>query len=393
MAVQSYDVVIVGGGVIGSAIAYFLVADPGFDGTVAVIERDPTYRTASSALSASGIRQQYSTAVNMAIGRFGIKFLRNAAETLAVDGEKPEIGLLERGYLFLAGVDGVEVLRANYELQRANDVAVELLGPNALATRFPWISTEGVALGSLGLSGEGWFDGYGLLQAFKRKAKSLGADYVTAEVAGLVRDGGSIVEARLADGTRIACGALVNAAGPRSRLVADMAGIKLPVEARARSVFVFDCKQELARCPLVVDTSGVWFRPEGKQFIVGLSPPEERDPETFDLVIDHAQFEADIWPALAARAPAFESLKVTSAWAGHYEYNCFDQNGIVGPHPAVPNLFLANGFSGHGLQQSPGVGRAVSEHIIYGHYRTLDLADLAVERIIANRPLVERNVV
>jgi len=393
MPAQNYDVVIVGGGVIGSAIAYFLSADPGFDGTVAVIERDPTYRTASSALSASGVRQQYSTAVNIAIGRFGIDFLRHAAEALSVEGAPAEIGLIEPGYLFLGGEASIALMRANNDLQKGLGVSVELLGANALAARFPWLNTDGVALGSLGLEGEGWFDGYGLLQAFRRKARHLGATFLTNSVVGLVRDGNRITTALLDDGTRIACGSLVNAAGPRARSIGDMAGVALPVEARCRSVFVLDCRRELPACPLVIDTSGVWFRPEGRQFICGLSPPEERDPETFELTIDHTQFEEEIWPALAHRVPAFESLKVTSAWAGHYDYNRFDQNGIVGAHPDVPNLFLANGFSGHGLQQSPAVGRAVAELIAHGAYRSLDMAALSITRILEDRPLIERNVI
>ena len=388
-----FDVVIVGGGVIGSAIAYFLAADPGFAGSVAVIERDPTYRTASSALSASGIRQQYSTAVNIAIGRFGIEFLRAAPEALAVNGEPAEIGFIERGYLFLGGEESVPLMRANHALQRDMGVPVELLGANALATQFPWLSGEGVAMGSLGLADEGWLDGYGLLQAFRRKARSLGAIYITGNVVRLDRAGNRVTAATLEDGTRIDCGSAVNAAGPRARAVAAMAGLALPVEARCRSVFVFDSRRALPGCPLVIDTSGVWFRPEGHQFIVGLSPPEDRDAKSFALEVDHAQFEQEIWPALAHRVPAFESLKVTSSWAGHYEYNTFDQNGIVGPHPEVPNLFLANGFSGHGLQQSPAVGRAVAEWIVHGSCRTLDLSPLSVQRILENRPLVERNIV
>ena len=393
MPADKYDVVIVGGGVIGSAVAYFLAADSGFGGTVAVIERDPTYRTASSALSASGIRQQYSTPVNIAIGRFGIEFLRAAPDALAVDGERAGIEVTERGYLFLGGAESVPLMRENNALQSKLGVPVELLGANALATRFRWLSTEGVALGSLGTADEGWFDGYGLLQAFKRKARSLGVTYIHGTVGGLVRDGNRITSAVLEDGSRIGCGAVVNAAGPRARSVANMAGVALPVEARCRSVFVLDCRRELPACPLIIDTSGVWFRPEGQQFIAGLSPPENRDAETFELTVDHAQFEDEIWPALAHRVPAFESLKVTSSWAGHYEYNSFDQNGIVGPHPDVPNLFLANGFSGHGLQQSPAVGRAISEWIAHGGTRTLDLSALSVERILENRPLIERNVI
>ncbi|HEY1723177.1 MAG TPA: FAD-binding oxidoreductase [Magnetospirillaceae bacterium] len=393
MAARSYDVVIVGGGVIGSAIAYFLASDPGFSGTVAVIERDPTYRTASSALSASGIRQQYSTAVNMAIGQFGIAFLRSAPETLAVNNTPADIALTEDGYLFLGNDSSIDLMRKNHALQRNHGVAVELLGPNALKTQFPWLSTDGVALGSLGTSGEGWFDGYSLLQAFRRKAQSLGVTFITANVTGLERAGNRIAAATLADGTRISCGALVNAAGPHARAIATMAGIALPVEARRRSVFVIDCRQALPRCPLVIDISGVWFRPEGRQFITGLSPPEEHDPENFELNVDHAQFEDEIWPALAQRVPAFESLKVTSSWAGHYEYNTFDQNGIVGPHPDVGNLYLANGFSGHGLQQSPAVGRALAEWIAHGSCRSLDLSPLSIGRILENKPLIERNVV
>ena len=197
-----FDVVIVGGGVIGSAIAYFLAADPGFAGSVAVIERDPTYRTASSALSASGIRQQYSTAVNIAIGRFGIEFLRAAPEALAVNGEPAEIGFIERGYLFLGGEESVPLMRANHALQRDMGVPVELLGANALATQFPWLSGEGVAMGSLGLADEGWLDGYGLLQAFRRKARSLGAIYITGNVVRLDRAGNRVTAATLEDGTR-----------------------------------------------------------------------------------------------------------------------------------------------------------------------------------------------
>jgi FAD-dependent oxidoreductase domain-containing protein 1 len=393
MPASGYDVVIVGGGVIGSSIAYFLANDPNFGGTVAVIERDPTYRTASSALSASGIRQQYSTAINIAIGRFGIEFLRNAQAMLAVDGKPADIGLTEHGYLFLGDERSVGLMRENNALQRSHGVDVELLGANALCERFPWLSSEGVSLGSLGLAGEGWFDGYTLLQAFRNKARSLGATYIQGNVVALDRTGKTVAAAVLDDGTRIPCGKLVNAAGPRARAVATMAGIELPVEARRRSVFVVDCRRQLPLCPLVIDISGVWFRPEGRQFITGISPPEDQDPERFELEVDHAQFDEVVWPALAQRVPAFEALKVTGSWAGHYEYNTFDQNGIVGPHPEIGNLYLANGFSGHGMQQSPAVGRALSEWIVYGACRTIDLSPLCIQRILENKPLIERNVV
>lgn len=388
----TYDVVIIGGGAVGSATAYFLMQEPGFSGSVAVVEKDPSYRTASSALSAGGIRQQYSSEVNIRIGQFGIGFMRAAGTTLAVDGEAPTLGLREQGYLFLASPDGVGHLHANHALQRSLGVEVELLEGDDLLRRFPWLRRTCLAAGSFGRN-EGWLDGYSLLQAFRRKARSLGAVYLQDEAVGLDHAGARITAVRLASGALLVCDTVVNAAGPRSRAIAEMAGLSLPVEARKRCVFVIACKTPIAGCPLVIDPSGVWFRPEGEYFLSGVSPPQERDPEDFGLEIDHQIFDDDVWPVLAQRVPAFEAVKVVNTWAGHYEYNTFDQNGIIGRHPERPNLIFATGFSGHGLQQSPATGRGVSELIAFGGYRTLDLRPLSVERIVAGRPLLERNIV
>jgi len=390
---ERFDVVVVGGGVMGCATAYFLMSEPGFAGTVAVVERDPSYRTASSALSASSIRQQFSTPANIALSRFGLEFIRDANRHLSVDGDPVDLGLREPGYLYLATPAGVGVLEANHAVQRACDVDVALLAPDELAARFPWLSTQGIALGSLGLSGEGWFDGYSLMQAFRRKAKDLGATFIAGEAAAMTLEGGRVTAVTLADGRRLDCGTVVNAAGPRARSVAAMAGVELPVSARKRCVFVFDCREELPGCPLVIDPSGVWFRPEGRQFICGAPPPEERDPDTLDLTVEHDLFDEILWPALAERVPAFEAIKVTNAWAGHYEYNDVDQNAVIGPHPQIPNLLFANGFSGHGLQHAAGVGRGLAEWITCGAWRSIDLSPFAYERLREGRPLVENCVI
>ena len=391
---MSRHIVIVGGGVIGSAIASFALADPAFRGKVTVVERDPTYARASSALSASSIRQQFSTAINVEIGRYGIEFMRRIGDALAVGGEPPDIGLVEPGYLFLASPAGAGILERNHALQRAHGVDVALLDAAALRERFPWLSTEGVAAGSLGLSGEGWFDGWSLLQAFRRHARSLGASYVTAEAVGFETAAGRIAALELADGSRIAGDVFVDAAGPWAASVARWAGIDLPVRARRRCVFVFSCATPLPRCPLVVDTTGLWFRPEGDgRFICGISPDEANDPDDAPLEVDHAIFDEVLWPALAARVPAFEAIRQTNAWAGYYEYNTVDRNGIVGPHPEWANLVFASGFSGHGIQQSPAVGRGVAELLVHGGYRTLDLSPLAVERFARDELVVELNVV
>ncbi len=385
------DVAIIGGGVIGSAIAMFLRLDGGV--RVTVVERDPAYATASSSLSASSIRQQFSTPINIALSQFGLEFLRNAADHLAVDGEVPALSLREPGYLYLAPPRGLSVLEANHTVQRAHGVPVALLDVAGMQARFPWMDATGVAGASLGLQGEGWFDGPALMQAFRRKARSLGAEYVHGEAVTLDHGGGQVTAVRLRDGRRITCGTVVNAAGPQARSIAAMAGFALPVEARKRCVFIFACRSELPGCPLVIDTSGVWFRPEGGRYLAGWSPPEAEDPEDFALEVDHALFDDVIWPALAARVPVFKALRTLGAWAGHYEYNTFDQNALLGAHPDVPNLVYANGFSGHGMQHAPGIGRGISELILQGAYRTLDLSPLAVTRIAANRPLRELNII
>ena len=385
-------VLIIGGGAIGSAIAYFLTRRPG-SFAVTVIERDPGYRQASSALSASSIRQQFSTAINIRMSQYGIAFLRDLGATLRVGGTAPDVGLTESGYLFLASAEGAAVLRENHVLQRAHGVDVALLAPDALQARLPWIAVEGVALASLGLSGEGWFDGYSLLQALRGKALAQGARYVQAQAGGCARAGGRITAVHLASGEPLLCDAVVNAAGPWAAAVAAWADIDLPVRARRRTVFSFSCPRTLPACPLVVDTTGAWFRPEGRQFIGGMAPPAEEDLDDLPLVAQYDAFEASFWPALALRIPAFEALRMTGAWAGYYEMNLFDHNAIIGLHPDCANLYFANGFSGHGLQQCPAAGRGIAELIEFGEFRSLDLSALSFQRVLEDRPLVEKNVI
>src|SRR5260221_1601860 len=338
-------IVIIGGGVIGSAVASFLGEHGAAEG-VTIIERDPSYRRASSALSASSIRQQFSTPINIAISRFGIAFLREAAG---------EVGLVEPGYLYLADDGGGPTLARQHAVQRRCGAAVALLAPAELARRFSWLDTDGVTLASLGLSGEGWFDGYALLQLFRRRAMAAGARYVTDEAVGFERRGGRIAAIQLAEAGRVACDIVVNAAGPWAGALAALAGIDLPVRPRRRSVYVFDSRERPSAMPLVIDPSGLWFRPEGAYTICGVPPAE--DPDEPPLEVEWERFETIVWPALARRVPAFEAVKLVGGWAGYYDYNTLDQNGIVGPAAGLDNFILANGFSGHGLHQAPRVGR------------------------------------
>ncbi len=379
-------VVIVGGGVMGSAAAFFLARDHGV--AVTVLERDASYRIASSALSASSIRQQFSCAVNIRLSQASLEFFRRIGDELAVDGERPDIGLVEPGYLFLATAAGVEALRANYEQQRECGAPVAWLSKGDLRERWPWLSIDGLAAACLGERGEGWFDGYSVLRAFRRKAISLGVRYVQADVRTL-----HAASVACADGASYAGDALLISAGAWSALLAAQRGALLPVRARKRDVFVFTAPATLPDCPLVIDPSGVWFRPEGRGFICG-APPRGVDADDPPLdSIDHGLFDETIWPRLAARVPAFEALRMTNAWAGYYELNTFDHNGLVGALPGHDRVFTACGFSGHGMQQAPAVGRAIAELIATGKYQTLDVSALDPARVLRNEPLLERNVI
>lgn len=390
---EHYDVVIIGGAVIGSSVAYHLAAHPSFAGRILVIEKDQSYQRCASALSAASIRQQYSTAINVAISLHGIAFLRKIGEHLQIDDERPEIGLREDGYLFLATNEGRSILSANHRVQVDNGADIMFLESDALQERFPWLNTDDVAAGTWGRTGEGWFDGYGLMQAFRRKARSLGVTYKAATAIDFTRSGPRLSTVRLDDGTTIACDVVVNAAGAGGPAIARAAGIDLPIHNKKRMIFTFDCAESLSGFPLMIDPSGIYVRPEGKGFICGGALPADQDPDSEDFEVDYSYFEDVIWPVLAGRVSAFERIKPGRAWAGHYDMNIFDHNAFIGRVPGLENFYLANGFSGHGLQQSPAIGRGLSELIVSGEYQTLDLSALAFERLAENRPLVETNVV
>jgi FAD-dependent oxidoreductase domain-containing protein 1 len=392
--IESFDVVIGGGAVMGSSIAYHLAAHPGFAGRILVIDKDMTYRQAASSLSLSSIRQQFSSPINIRVGLYGVEFLRRARDILSVDGEGPDLSFTENGYLYLASQAGAPILAENHRAQVTQGADIALLDPPALEARFPFLNLEGIVAAAFGRTGEGWFDGYSLMQAFRRKARSLGVVYREAEIAAVERDGARVSALRLASGERIGCGAFVNAAGASgaARLAAQM-GLDIPVRSRKRCVFSFQAQTRIERCPLVIDVSGVYFRTEGAAYLCGVSPPEPQDPDSDDFEVEWSQFDEILWPALAHRVPAFESLRPGRAWAGHYDLNIFDHNAIVGRASGLDNAYLAAGFSGHGIQQSPAVGRGLAELIAQGNYATLDLTDFAFERIAAGRPLLERNVI
>lgn len=388
---QGADVVIVGGAVVGSATAYFL-ARAGLGHRVLLLERDLSFRDCATARSLASIRHQFSVAENIRMSMFGTRFLRQP-ELLEVDGVCPAIGFKEAGYLFLATAAGRQQLAANHALQRAEGADIAWLEPAALAQRFPALACDDLAAGTLGLSGEGWIDAHALMHGLRRKAQALGVQVRQAEAVALERSGGRVVAVHLADGSRIGCDWVVTAAGTGATALAASAGIVLPVHARKRCVFHFRSPLAWPGCPLVIDPTGLYFRPEGQGWLCGIAPPEHDDPDSSDFEVPPEQFEQQLWPLLAARVPGFEAARLVSAWAGHYDVNTLDHNVILGPHPAVANLLFANGFSGHGVQQAPAVGRALAEWLQFGAWRSLDLSALGWARVLQGRPLRELNVV
>ena len=390
---EKIDVLVIGGAVMGASVAFWLTRmQPGL--AVVVVEQDPSFAHAATALSVASIRQQFTTAVNVEISRFGIGFIRDIAGSLGMAGGITSLGLKENGYLFVtANSEAAVLMREVADMQCGLGAATEVLSPDEIKARFPWLEVGDLVAGSFGPRDEGWFDNMGLLGGFRAAAKAQGARFVTDRVTGLDVVGGRVVAAELQKAGRLACGAVVNAAGTRAAQVMAMAGLGLPVEPRKRTVFVIDVPNARhADGPLLVD-AGFYLRPEQNHWITATVPQDDGPCAPDDFEPDLNLFEDVIWEQLYARAPGFDAVKVIRHWVGHYDYNTLDQNAILGPHPSVPNLFLMNGFSGHGLQQSPAVGRGVAEHILTGGWQSIDLSDLSVDRVVAGKPFLERAVV
>jgi FAD-dependent oxidoreductase domain-containing protein 1 len=379
-------VVIIGGGIIGCLTAWFL-RRLGHKADITVVERDPTYAHSSTARSAASIRTQFACPINVELSLFGADFLRRVKIELGPDAE---VDFREQGYLVLGGPEAAPARRAALLRQRELGADVRELPAAELQRRYPWLSTDGVAIATLGVRDEGWFDAWSLLQAARAAARRHEVRFVTAEAVALERAGAKATELVLGDGERLAGAWFVNAAGAWAGRVASWVGCHLPVSPRKRSVFHFQAPLEGPGFPMLFDTSGAWCRPEGDGFIGGIQPAADLDPDAWDDFEPHADlFETAFWPAIAARAPAFERVRLLYSWAGHYEMNTFDHNGVVGRVAETPNLLLAAGFSGHGVMHAPGVARGVAELIRFGAYRSLDLAPLGHDRIASGRPLAE----
>ncbi|WP_300512771.1 FAD-binding oxidoreductase [Aliiroseovarius sp.] len=379
---DSYDVVIVGGAMIGSSVAWHLISDPGFDGRVLVIERDPSYLTCSTAHTNSCIRMQFSTPLNVRVSQYGVDYVKNFRARMG-DERVPEIHMHAFGYMYLAGDEAAaETLRVNQHMQAGLGAATRLLTPDELAAQYPFYDLDGIVLGSHNPVNEGYFDGTTMFDWWRRLARERGVEFLHDEVVGMRCEAGRVVAVDLASGGEVACGMVVNAAGPRAGRVAAMAGLELPVEPRKRYTWVVEAASPLGQdLPLTIDPSGVHVRTDGRYYMIGATPDEDPAVEPDDFVEDFSLWEQKAWPAVATRIPQFEALRVVNSWVGHYAFNTVDQNAVLGPHPELENFLFVNGFSGHGFQQAPAMGRGVAEWILHGEYRTLDLSDFGFARL------------
>ena len=392
---SSYDVVIIGGAMMGSSVAWFLSDNPDFDGSILVVERNPSYENSSTSCTNSCIRQQFSNEINIRISQFGAEFVKNFRSFMHDDPDVPDVLLHNFGYLYLADNQAMaDVLIENQQLQASLGAGTRIMTPDEIAEEYPFYNLDGIILGSHNTKDEGYFDGNTLFDWWKRKARHNGVEYLHGEVVDMKRDGNSITSVFLASGEVINAGIVINASGPRAAVTAAMAGVDLPIEARRRYTFIFDAQNPLDRdLPLTIDPTGVTMRTDGRYYMCGCPPDIDPAVDFDDFDMDYSVWEQKIWPALANRVPAFEAVKVMNSWIGHYAYNTLDQNAIVGHHDELDNFIMVNGFSGHGFQQSPAMGRGVSELITYGEYRSLDLSPLGYERIRDGKPFLEKAII
>ena len=385
-----YDVVIIGGGIMGSATAYYLKRTAP-DLQTAVIEMDPSYSHASTTLSMSNARIQFSLRSNVQISQYAFEVLENFEQEMAVNDRRPSIGYRREGNLFMVNAEGRIPAENALKMQQDLGCAIEWWTPEQVRRRFPLYNPEGY-LGATFGPRDGHFDAYGVLMGYRAKAISLGAQFIHAEVSEITKTGKRITGVRLNTGEDIDANTVVNCAGAWCAGIARTVGVSLPVQPVKRQVFVLDTKVKPdGPLPLTVLPSGMYFRTEtGGLILLGKSMPE--DPVGFSFSWDDKRFYEVLWPELAEFVPVFESLRLIRGWAGLYAMNTLDENAILGEWPELEGLFLANGFSGHGLQQAPAVGRYISE-LITRQSHALDLSIFNPGRILENRKLSENGIV
>ena len=370
----------------GSSTAYHLMkGDPSL--SVVVVERESSYARASTTLSDGNVRIQFNLEENIRMSQYALEVLRTFDDDMATPSFRPDVGARHQGNLFLAAEEGKSDALRGIETQRNLRCEVVWLSTEEISHHFPGLHLEGIVGGSFAQV-DGSVDPSAVLRGFQNKAAELGAHYLDDEVGELLSIDGAMKGARLRSGEDLMSPIIVNCAGAWSANLARPLGIELPVNPVMRTVYVVSTTVPTIGMPSLFLPSGVYAIPEsGHTWLIAWSLPE--DPIGFDFApAGQQRFTDVIWPELHGHLPVFDSLKVESAWAGLYDVNTLDGNAILGEWPTITGLYLATGFSGHGFQQSPAVGRYLAE-LILGRNPTLDLSRLGGKRVIDNEPLYE----
>jgi glycine/D-amino acid oxidase-like deaminating enzyme len=384
------DIAIIGGSIIGSAVAYFLLRD-GKGGRVSVIEPDPSYEFAAAPRASGNIRQLWGLPENIQMAKFSREFYVRFPEDMAVDGDKPSVGWNQRGYLWLAPPEGIPLLERNYKNQQQFGIDSTILTAEEVGAMFPSLLLDGIGAAAWAPT-DGWLDGYLTVQGFRKKARSLGATYLHDRATEILTTGNRATGVKLASGATVKADIVVCAAGAWGPAIAETIGMKMPVVPVRRMKFYFETRNPIEPLPMVRDFPRLTMRPEGSGYFAGVS--SLADPPGFNFNVDHEFFEEAVWPALASRFPAFETLKVRNAWAGHYEQNLLDTCLILGTWPGhFENFLIITGFSGNGIMHGPAAARGLSELILRGRFTTIDLSRMNYQRVLDNKPLHENIVI
>ncbi len=384
------DIIIVGGGIVGSSIAYHLSQLAGA-GTVLVLERDHTYTHAATPLANGGIRRLFSLPENIQMADFGLSFYQRFSEDMRVEGHSADIGFRRQGYLFISDNGGAAQMEENFRMQESMGVPVTLLSPTELSRRFSSVKTTGVDLAVLS-DQDGWIDPHAALMGFRRKAIASGVTYKEAEVIRLEKAGNAVRWAHGKDGATFEADVFINASGAWCAELAQTVDLELPVEPMSRESYFFRCGEAVEPLPFIKTETDLAFRPEGQGYVGGV--PDWSENPGWNFSVSPSRFDSVVWPALADRIPAMQSVKLERSWRGHYARNVLDFSPILGPCEGVlDNLYLANGFSGHGIMHAPAVGRGLAEHVVNGAYGALDLSCFGYRRILENRPYREKGII
>ena len=394
---NAYDVIIVGGAVYGSAIAWFLSSNSNFDGKILVVEKDTSYEFSSTARTNSCIRQQFSTKINIQMSQFGADYINNFRTHMNFNPDVQNLSINNFGYMYLANTKKfAKVLLDNQKIQASENAGTKYMSPTEILHDYPFYNVKDIVAGNHNLKNEGYFDGNTIFNWWKKSAKINKVEYINNEVYSMNLNvpKSKVNSIVLKSGEIIFCNKVINAAGPYASKVSLMAGIKIPVEPRKRYSFVFKAEKPLNRdLPLTIDPSGVTMRTNGQYYLAGCPPDCDPAVDNHDFKIDYSIWDDKVWPILAHRIPQFESIRLMNSWVGHYAYNVLDQNAIVGYHSKVKNFIFANGFSGHGFQHAPAIGRGLSELVIYNEFRSLDLSPFRFSRIETNEPFIETAII